>query len=187
MEKAVPVLIRPIFDEPGRMLENFVRSGFDDYEHFDVFSNYCFIYFNSISRAKEFVSAFNNTQTRHGPVEVFIYDFPQNSQNRYEPGRMHSKTISVKNYPYELLHDRNIWNDFRETGFIRQIEVRGYTAYVQFDTEEDAMNAVRVMRGRRIRGVPIDVELIPDRILNLPNIVVPLIVAEDKSVEKSNP
>ena len=190
MEKGVPVLIRPPFGEPNQMIETFVRNGFDDYGHFEVYSDYCFIYFDTNSRAREFTSLFNNYQTRYGPIEAYIYtsppDLPREYIYRYEPNIIHSRTVAVKNYPYEILRERNIWDDFRETGFIRQIEVRGYTAYIQFDAEEDALNAIRIMRGRRIRGIPIDVDLIPDRILNLPNIVVPLIVADERPTEKNN-
>jgi RNA recognition motif-containing protein len=72
------------------------------------------------------------------------------------------------------LSERNIWNDFRETGFIREIEVRGLNAFVQFDTEGDAHRALEDMNGRRLHTSRLRVELVPDRQLNQPNLHLPL-------------
>jgi RNA recognition motif-containing protein len=78
------------------------------------------------------------------------------------------------------LNDRALYNDFYAVGYLKQVEVdkTAGIGYLQFDTEEDAQNAVRKNDGMRIEGARVKVELIPDRALNVPNLLVPLVVAD---------
>ncbi|OHT12679.1 hypothetical protein TRFO_17526 [Tritrichomonas foetus] len=188
MDEGYFLIIRPPIDEPEKMIDLFQAKQFDDYSKLYLYNDRCVLCFKSYSRANAFIDYFDGY--RIGPVRISVtmerfddrIDHPmeRNLRPRSPPRlpRFHSKTVHVKNYPIEELTDRNIWNDFRTSGFIRQIETRGSTAYIQYDTEEDAVNAIKKMNGIHILGKKILVELIPDRILNLPNVVVPLIITD---------
>lgn len=195
MEEDFLITIRPPFDELNKMVDLFQSKGFDDYLKFSVYNDRCEILFKSYSKAQNFVDYFDNYRINSIRLTVSLnqssnksipYKDRNDDRARFHSKvpRIHSKTVAVKNYPIEELNDRNIWNDFRTTGFIRQIETRGATAYIQFDTEDDALNSIDSMDGVFILGNRINVELIPDRILNLPDVVVPLIIADKQRETK---
>jgi hypothetical protein len=161
------------------------------------------VYFSDLGRARGFADCFDGMRVNRYRIEAYIphdregekpreKDHSNSREQEYERERhrgdvpgpkrssrtLRSKTVSVKGYPREYLGDRNLWNDFRETGFIRHIEVRGDVGYIQFDSENDALACVESMDGRTLTGSRISVKHIPDRILNLPDIVVELMVPE---------
>jgi hypothetical protein len=84
----------------------------------------------------------------------------------------------VNGYPPHLLTDRTLWDHFCEIGFVRQIECRGPTGYIQFDTEGDALEAFDAMDEARVEEAVIQVDIVEDRVLNLPNVVIPLTAVE---------
>lgn len=193
------VIIHPPFDELNKMVDLFQSKGFDDYLKFYVYKDHCDILFKSYSRAQDFIDYFDNyhinsihisaSMSKNKINQYIDVDFKKSSNDNHGKiqsriPKIHSKTVAVKNYPIDELTDRNIWNDFRTTGFIRQIETRGSTAYIQYDTEDDALDAIDSMDGVFILGSRISVELIPDRILNLPDVVVPLIIADKQREPK---
>jgi RNA recognition motif-containing protein len=98
---------------------------------------------------------------------------------------MRSHTISVKGYPSDLLSERRLWEDFCRIGFVRQIEVRNNTGYIKFDTEEDAVRAFDELDEAKIEQRSIRIEVIEDRELNLPEVIIPLIALE--KVERDVP
>jgi RNA recognition motif-containing protein len=186
----VSVSLRPLFDDRKNIVSFIERSGFVGYTGFQLYDDFCFVTFPEYSVAQRFVSQVDGVRVNGYTVSASIVpDRSRDSPTPREPRRddpsprprprgPRSKTVAIKNYPVDYLGDRNLWHDFRDLGFIRQIEVRRSTGYIQFDSESDALNAVDHMDGRRLNGSRITVELIPDRILNLPNVVVPLIVAD---------
>jgi RNA recognition motif-containing protein len=175
--------LSPLFDDRKNIIAFVESEGFLDYTGFQLFDDYCFITFRDFLSAQTFVDKVDGIRMNGYKLSASIvqersrWDEPSPRSRARGP---RSKTIAVTNYPREYLGDRNLWNDFREVGFIRQIEVRRSTGYIQFDTEADAINAVEEMDGRRLSGSRITVEMIPDRILNLPNVVVPLIVPDSE-------
>ncbi|EAY19545.1 hypothetical protein TVAG_136760 [Trichomonas vaginalis G3] len=97
-----------------------------------------------------------------------------------------SRTILIYGYRAPLTR-RMVWDDFRSFGYIKQIEIRETTAYVQFETPDDALNAIKQMEAKDniVRNTRISIELTQDRPLNLPTFVIPLIVEDDKNSESS--
>jgi hypothetical protein len=194
----IQVYLAPLFDEASRMTSFIENNGFVDYTRFRVYDTFCYIDFPSLDRALSFVETFDGMRTNSCKLVCYItqgragdrVDRRRDDASSSRPARtsrsLHSKTILIKNYPAEYLGDRNLWNDFRECGFIRQVDVRGSAGYIQFDTEPDALNAVDEMNGKRLNGNRIQVELIPDRILNLPHLVVPLIAAPSEREGKTS-
>jgi RNA recognition motif-containing protein len=180
----VSVSLSPLFDDRMNIVAFIERNGFLDYTGFQFYEDSCFVTFADSKTAQEFVDKIdgkraNGTTLRAEIVAGRAWESRRDSPSpRPSPRGMHSRTIAVKNYPAQYLGDRNLWEDFREIGFIREIEVRRNTGYIQFDTESDAIHAVENMNGRRLSGSRITVELIPDRILNLPNVRVPLILVD---------
>jgi RNA recognition motif-containing protein len=186
----ISVALSPLFDDRKNIVAFIEDNGFMDYTGFQLYEDYCFITFPEFSIAQRFVETMNGIRTNGCKLSARIVS--ERSQPRWEepsprprPRGVRSKTVAVRNYPAVYLGDRNLWNDFRETGFIRQIEVRRPTGYIQFDSEEDAIHAVEEMDGKRLNGSRITVEMIPDRILNLPNVVVQLIHPDAAQRERS--
>jgi hypothetical protein len=176
------VYLSPVFDEVANMTDFFESSGFGDFAHFRIYDDFCIIDYASYDRAKAFVNEFDGVRIRSCKVSCYIVgdrgarreDREPDDRSRPRGRSLRSKTIVVRNYPQSYLSDRNIWNDFRDSGFIREIEVRGFNAYIQFDTENDAYHALDEMDGRRINAGRIRVEMVQDRQLNQPNLHLPL-------------
>jgi hypothetical protein len=180
----VSVALSPLFDDRKNIISFIENNGFTDYTGFQLYEDYVFVTFPEYAVAQQFVEKIDGVRANGYKLNARIVPerLRERGRDDHSPrprGRpIRSKTVAVQNYPPEYLGDRNLWNDFREVGFIRQIEVRRATGYIQFDSEADAFRAVEEMDGRRLSGSRITVELIPDRILNLPNVVVPLIMPE---------
>jgi RNA recognition motif-containing protein len=177
--------LHPLFADRKNIIAYIEDNGFHNYTGFQMCEDYCFVYFPDMDSAQAFVDKLDGARVAGRSLSVYIAQDRGHERRHDDPSprprssrAIRSRTIAVKNYPADYLGDRNLWHDFRETGFIRQIEVRRGIGYVQFDTEADAVNAVAEMNGRRLSGSRITVELIPDRILGLPNVVVPLIYPE---------
>jgi hypothetical protein len=87
---------------------------------------------------------------------------------------IHSRTLLIRGYPVNV-PKRNVWDDFKSFGYLKQIEIKDSLVYVQYETEDDADNAV----SKAPRNI-LSIEQIPDRPLNIPRFVVPLVVEEDR-------
>ena len=92
--------------------------------------------------------------------------------------KFHSRTLLVKGYPAHVAK-RDVWNDFKSFGYLKQIEVRENIVYLQYDTEDDAINALMKSAKHDSPLVKYHIELIPDRPLNIPRFVIPLVVEDD--------
>jgi hypothetical protein len=179
------VRVTPLFDTATNIDSFFANEGFHTYSRMALFDDRFFLTFDVRRDAEAFVDTFNRTRVsgyiltaeidRHPPDELVRLAHPQPS-----PEPIRSRTVAVYGYPSNYLNDRALYNDFYGVGYLKQIEIdkSAGIGYLQFDTEEDASNAVRKNDGMRIEGARVKVELIPDRALNVPNLLVPLIVAD---------
>ncbi|KAH0795133.1 putative RNA-binding protein [Histomonas meleagridis] len=182
------VLFEPKFDEPEKMQAFFDEKGFDDFLRFSVFESYCIIEFPTINRANDFVDFFNGKIFNEQKVQARILEdippprSPAPIHNDYPTNNFRSKTILIEGYPPDFSTDRNMYEDFRHYGFIRQVESHVDYGYISFDTINDAENAVQQMDGAVVHNSKIAVSMIPDRILNRPNILIPLAIAEKEEL-----
>lgn len=98
---------------------------------------------------------------------------------------LHSRTIQISGYKPPITR-RIIWEDFHTYGYIKQIEVRENIALIQFETPDDAFNAIKQIESKDniVRNTRIGVELISDRPLNIPSFYIPLIVEDEKNPDR---
>jgi hypothetical protein len=184
MDSGIDVYLGPRFSEPRDIQEYLDNQGFEDFTRFQAFDDYCIIRFSRRDRALAFTNAFNGRAVSGKVLEAYIVPQsgaatpPARPQRGRRQPRLASHTISVKGYPPELLTDRNLWDHFCRVGFIRQIECRGGTGYIQFDTEADALSAFEDMDDATVGDAVIRVDVIPDMLLNLPNVAIPLAIEE---------
>ena len=177
--------LEPLFDDPGRMDEYFAGHGFDDIVQIVVYTNHAFVFLPSYERCCRFVDAFDEGVVNGKRVRTYVVRASDVGDYKKEPGarekRLVSKTVVVRNYPAEYLSDRNLWNDFRECGFVRDVEARPPLGYIRFDTQDDAIRAVKEMDGAVLSRSKISVEMIPDREVGLPNMTAKLYIdGEDR-------
>jgi hypothetical protein len=175
------VRLSPLFGEPRAMQDYIEGCKFDDYLRFSVYEDYCVITFATPDRQDAFVDYFDGRTLggrllRADPIDARPAR-PRPAPPRRLP-RLSSHTIAVKGYPPHLLSDRNLWDHFCRLGFIRQIECRASTGYIQFDTEKDALEAFDAMDEATIEGSVVQVDVVEDRMLNLPTVVIPLSVVD---------
>lgn len=181
------VQIHPAFDKIKFMADYFTRKGFDSFTRIQIFDSDCYVTFPNRTEATEFINAFDGRRVNGQIISATIRHLPENdfsrsSSSRYatlnDDRRIRSRTISVKGYPASKLTDRNLYNDFWKSGYLKQIEISNGIGYLQFDTPEDAETAIQKNDQMYISGSRISVEMIPDRALNVPNILVPLVIAD---------
>ena len=87
-----------------------------------------------------------------------------------------TRTIRVSGYPKETLSDRTLFNDFWKAGIIRHMECRGGDGFLEFNSEEEASEAIKMCSDRS----DLKAEYIPNRVLGLPKILIPLVVLDEK-------
>jgi RNA recognition motif-containing protein len=192
----VTVHFRPVFGEPNEMDEIFKRHGFN-FHKLTLHDGFAFIVFTSMDQAQRFIREFDGRTINGYNLRVQLgrgqldrqrerENFAQRSDERRYDNRRHSstKTIAIHGYPYDLLTERRIFNDFYSTGFIRQVEVKGGVGYIAFDNEDDANRAYNEKNGMRIDNVRITIENVEDRPMNLPKIGIPLVIQEQKTYER---
>ena len=198
----VTVHFRPLFGEPEEMGEIFKRQGFN-FHKLTLHDGFAFIVFTSMDQAQRFIREFDgrtingiNLRVQLGRGQLDRQrerdNFaPRNDDRRYENRRrLSTKTIAIRGYPFDLLNDRRLFNDFYSTGFIRQVEVKDGVGYIAFDSEEDASRAYAEKNGTRVDNVRITIESVEDRPMNLPKLGIPLVIQEQKTYERradSNP
>lgn len=190
-------VLKPLFYSPKRIEQYVIDSRFDDFVDMEVVgaSDYALFSFNSLDRARMFADEFDGRIINGYKITAYV---ARTQERRERPDRdsrpprttrpnssqvIRSKTIAVKNFPLDRLNDRNLWDNFRESGFIRSVETRFPVGYVKFDTEEDAVRAYEDMDGRIIYNSKLTVEIVPDRVLGLPNLGVQLTAESEKDVE----
>lgn len=183
------VQIHPAFDKIKFMADYFTHKGFDSFIRIQIFDSDCYVTFPNRVEAEEFVNAFDGRRVNGQNIRAMIRYLPNNDYGRTstppkryltskDGRRIRSRTISVKGYPASKLTDRNLYNDFWKSGYLKQIEISNGVGYLQFDTPEDAEAAIQKNDQMYIEGSRITVEMIPDRALNVPNILVPLVIAD---------
>lgn len=184
------VQIHPAFDKIKFMADYFTHKGFDSFTRIQIFEADCYVTFPNRAEAEEFASAFDGRRVNGQIIRAIIRYLPDDDigrpaatpPKRYpasnDDRRLRSRTISVKGYPISKLTDRNLYNDFWKSGYLKQIEICNGIGYLQFDTPEDAETAIQKNDQMYIGGSRITVEMIPDRALNVPNILVPLVIAD---------
>ncbi|KAH0789513.1 26S protease regulatory subunit 4 [Histomonas meleagridis] len=188
MSKEYPVRVAPIFNDPNYILDFFEQEGFYTFSRFSVFDDCMFIYFPEIQEAEAFVHYFNQLKIAGVTLQVTFerpehVDIPSYS-DRKRGETIISRTLAIRGYPPQLLTDRNLYNDFWKYGYLKQIEIKKSVGYLQYDTESDAANAIHEKNGTFVNGEKIFVECIPDKALNVPNILVPLVIAENTRIQK---
>ena len=103
---------------------------------------------------------------------------PMRRDKYYGRDELFSRTLIVKGYQAPI-SKRDVWNDFRSFGYLKQIEVRDNIAYLQYEKNDDAYNAMMQARKHDSPLNKLIVEPIPDRPLNIPRFVIPLVVEDD--------
>lgn len=191
-------VLKPLFDSPNRIEELVVDWGFGDFISMTVerVSDYVLFSFDSLDRARRFADEFDRRVLNGYKITSYVVRSQERRERPGDKGRaprggsrppatqaIRSKTIAVKNFPLDILNDRSLWDNFRESGFIRSVETRFPVGYVKFDTEEDAVRAYEDMDGRIINNSKLSVEIVPDRVLGLPNLGVQLSAESEKDVE----
>ena len=165
------LIVSPPFGEKDFISNYFSSRGFSDFTSLQIYDNLFYIASKTQQRVEAFLDKFDNAKINNHNLRVYMKDHSR---------RLNSRTIQIDFYPEDLLTDRNIWNDFYKTGFIRFIEVRGKVAYIQYDTESDAFKACSQMDHYLIDAkYPIMVRLIPDRIFGNPEVGIPLVFEKD--------
>ena len=189
-------VLKPLFDSPKRIEQCVIDWGFGDFINMDVqsASDYVLFSFDSLDRARRFEYDFDGRILNGYKITAYVARTQERRERSADMGRaprgsrpssqaIRSKTIAVKNFPLDILNDRSLWDYFRESGFIRSVETRFPVGYVKFDTEEDAVRAYEDMDGRIINNSKLSVEIVPDRVLGLPNLGVQLSAESEKDVE----
>lgn len=183
-EKSEGVRFSPIFDSP-REIQSFIdHHGFEDYSHFAVYENYCSIIFNNPNRDSDFCNFINGLTINGMKITAHLItpsssSHPKGISPSPSQPRIHSRTIAIKSSIY--LNDRKLYDLFKHCGFIRQVESRPACGYIQFDTESDACKAVDQMDKyvyNEDEGIILSVTQVTDRMLNIPNVVIPLSIVE---------
>jgi RNA recognition motif-containing protein len=175
------VRLSPHFFEPSDMQRYIESKGFHDYTRFVIFDDYAMITFDTEEIARTFVEHFDGTVINDRSISASIPGTGRNSPyespeppRRPRPPRIASHTVSITGYPSHSLTDRRLWHDFSKLGFIREIECQNNVGYIEYDTEDDAYNAMKEMDEATVEHVSIQVTMIPDRVLNKPDIYIPL-------------
>jgi hypothetical protein len=173
------------FPEQEGLGKFFAAEGFHINE-IRLYADEFYLTFFTRREADEFVHAFDGARVRgslltaetvrHVPDEALRELGRTRSPEDRE--KIRSRTVAVRGYPPSYLNDRTLYSDFYPLGYLKQIEINRGVGYLQFDTEDDAENAVNKNDGMRIEGSRVTVELIPDRALNVPNLLVPLQIVE---------
>lgn len=193
------VYFRPTFGDPQEVQSFFASKGFTNIRKLTLYDNFGFVLFDDGRTADDFIRVFDGIrvngctlsvqhQHKSKPARESSRDFrppisrdPPRSYNR---PRVHSKTISVRGIPENLLTERKLFNEFYSTGFIRQVEVKDGVGYILFDTENDAARAIDTMDRHKVDMFTVYLDSVEDRPMNLPRLGIPLIVQEQKTYER---
>jgi len=185
------------------MNEHFCSKGFDSIVKFTVFDNYCFLDFNDWKIAESFVAMYNGMTINGQNCSVSIKKSPnrprpppvrENFRENEAPFRpakdfhrsfdgrkpYNSRTISITGVDFAEITERDLFELCRTKGFVRQVEIRNRIGLIQFETQEDAENAVRVLHCLKYGNYVLNVEKVPDLPLNLPKVSIPLTIMDEK-------
>ena len=180
------------------MNDYFKRNNINFYQ-LTLHDGFAFIVFTSMDQAQRFIRDFDGRTINGHTLRVQLgrgqLDRQRENRERFmqrgddrrfdSRRRYMTKTIAIRGYPYDLLTERRLFNDFYSSGFIRQVEVKEGIGYIAFDTEEDASNAIYEKNGMRIEnGIRISIESVEDRPMNLPKLGVPLVIQEVKTYDR---
>ena len=195
------VHFRPTFGDNNKMSDFFSSHGYSDYLKITFYSMYCFLSFESKSRAESFISHFNGMRHDNYTLnaswgKLSSHERRNSYRDRYDSPddcyrpRQHdyntsirSKTIMVTGYPRHLFTERQLFKDFYKVGFVRQVQIINVAGYIQFDTEEDAIKAIRE-KERRDRNYSMRIEMVDDIPLNLPKLGIRVIIPERNDTER---
>lgn len=172
MGESADVRVSPLFDEPAEMQDYFDSKGYeDDYTRMIVFNQFIILKFVSRACAADFVKRFDGAIVNNTQIYASIIDGPKpTAPSASQPQPTH--TVSFQNL--ETLSDRFLWTLTNDIGFVRQIECKGSTGFVQFDTEDDAARCIAHFKNHRSYKV----EGVTDFVLNKPRMGIPLTPAE---------
>jgi len=144
---------------------------------------------NKSQSASEFHGDQNRGYTRKRDFEYQAQYPPKESFDRKrgnsetDSSRRITKTIKVVGYNPATVTKRQIFEDFRSCGYIKQIEIKDNIGFIQFDTEKDAETAQRIKNGYRNE---LTVDFVANRPLNIPRFEIPLIISEKNAAEKAS-
>lgn len=170
--------VQPVFGDQNVIERRFGDMGFKDYKQITILPSGILVEFYDAAVAAEFRQTFDGTKIRGSTLQVDMEKQTSApappSPKRAKPGA--TKTVVVRNYPSGKLTERRMYELFWECGYLKQIEVNGDEgeAVLQFDQEGDAANAVERYDGKEVDGAILGVSFIKDRVLNMPQIVVPI-------------
>lgn len=107
-------------------------------------------------------------------------DYPMESKS--PPSPIKSRTIMISGYSKDNLSDRTLFNDFWRAGIIRHLEcnIEELKGYIEFDTADEANDAIEMCSKRNDK---LKAQIIKDRPLGLPKVLVPLVVLDDEGQE----
>lgn len=166
------VMVSPSFGKGKKSVLDFlVHYGCKDYANVDIYDHYFLITFKSPYRAAIIAKQFNGLRYQNLTLRAELLEKP-NSLNIHS---IRSKTIRVDGYSDIDLKEKYVWQDFWELGFIRYLEIKDKSAFIQFDRTSDADNAAKKMDGKRIRHTVLSVTVIPDKVLGMSDVTIPLI------------
>ena len=196
MDNFVTVYVRPNFGYDKTMLERFQAAGFNVLG-LRRLPDYSFVALETLADAQRFIRFFDGTningvrlmarisnRTQKGIEEgrnmnspnLDQFTVPLRNDPKYSiPAPSSSRTVKVRWTDDRITSERILFDDFRELGFIRHVKVRNGEGFIEFDTPADAKNVCNVVgRSGTMRGKRVEVSIVGDMHLGVPNYVIQL-------------
>lgn len=139
------VYFKPLFGSAEAMKELFEREGFTNIHSIKLHDKYGFVRFKSVSEAQLFVQHFDKFDTGRAILTVQLS--PKTVVN-HPP----CKRVYITGYDTRSVNERDIYFLCAPLGFLRHISFHHEYSFVDYDTVEDASNAVEQLNKQPLKG-----------------------------------
>lgn len=139
------VYFKPLFGSAEAMKELFEHEGFSNIHSIKLHDKYGFVRFKSVSEAQLFVQHFDKFDTGRATLTVQLS--PKTVVN-HPP----CKRIYLTGYDSRTVEERDIYFLCAPFGFLRHISFHHEYSFIDYDTIEDASNAVEQLNKQPLKG-----------------------------------
>ncbi|OHT16691.1 hypothetical protein TRFO_41629 [Tritrichomonas foetus] len=136
---------KPLFGSAEAMKDLFEKEGFQCIHSIKLHDKYGFVRFRSVSEAQLFVNHFDKFDTGRATLTVQIS--PKTVVN-HPP----CKRVYLSGYDMRSVTERDIYFLCAPLGFVRHISFHHEYSFVDYDTIEDASNAVDLLNKQPMKG-----------------------------------
>jgi RNA recognition motif-containing protein len=140
------VYLQPICKNFDMIAKAFADAGFGDFLKIATFPEYCFVEFKTIDRAMQFINAMNGS-IRYGKKISASLTHRTNKLPNYWLHEVPifenpiSKTLVVEKPWGRKNSERDLFDLFKDKGFVRAVAIINGRGFVEFDSVSEAENA----------------------------------------------